>query len=299
MLEEVQELLPEYIAGMFRALPKETRGEICEIRLRKNAPLSVSTYRKNLFLDAYGKFTKDIGKSCVCSERDLSHVINRLCEGSVYRYMNGLKSGYIVTRGGIRAGVVGDCVYDGDTISSVSSFTSVNLRIPHEIENCGDIISAFLTKNPCRSLLLISPPGYGKTTVIRSVAKSLGTGRFGEPRRVAVIDERGEILPSGPVGLIDRFSGYRKSDGIEIATRLFSPELIVCDEIGHSDDVEALLSVQNSGIPILATAHGESLQMVLKRPNIRKLIDKDVFSTFARIEKTDRFAKIIFEEREL
>lgn len=297
LTENVVALFPDYISVMINALSKDTREAICEIRIRKNAPISISSYTKNLYLDMLGGVTADISRAVKSDERDVEYVINRLCEGSVYRYMSTIKKGYITTPDGVRAGVCGECVYEGDKISAVCKFNSVNIRIPHDLEYTGDILSRYILKNPLSSVLVISPPGYGKTTVIRSVAKALGVGRFGKALRVSVIDERGEILPSGAVGLIDRFSGYSKCDGIEIATRLFSPELIVCDEIGNSDDVSALLAVQNNGVPILATTHGSSVESALSRPNIRKLFENGAFDTFALIDKRDGKSSITIEKR--
>ena len=294
MLENLCSLLPPHLSEYIKRLPPEI--QLCEIRLRRNAPLSLSTFKKNLFVDRKGDVTSDISKSYVCTEKDVSYLINRLCEGSVYRYMSTVNSGYIVTPHGIRAGVCGECVYDGKNICAIGSFGSVNIRIPREIDGAGDVLSRYISQKTHSSVLLCSPPGYGKTTVIRSVAKSLATGKFTSPKRVSVIDERGEILPFGSVGLIDRFSGYRKSDGIEIATRLFSPELIICDEIGYSDDIEALLSVQNNGVPLLATTHGESIERALARPNIKRLVDSGIFDAFAVIEKENGEAKISLKE---
>lgn len=296
MIKRLSSMLPINISELIGRLDKALMDSICEIRLRENAPLSVSTYTKNLMLDKSGNICRDICDSVVCTSKDVAYLVNRLCEGSVYRYMSTLNSGYIVTPEGIRAGICGECIYDGARISAVSRFTSVNLRIPHEIDGVGDSICRYMSKKPHASVLLCSPPGYGKTTAIRSIAKGIATGRFAPPRRVAVIDERGEILPKGSVGLIDRFSGYRKSDGIEIATRLFSPELIVCDEIGHSDDVNSLLAVQNNGVPLLATTHGESFDGVMRRPNIKKLMDSCVFDAVGFIEKTDSGSNIRIEE---
>jgi stage III sporulation protein AA len=289
-------MLPDKVCELLLMLDECVFSEICEIRLRENAPVSLSTYKKNLFLKRIGGITNNISDSVILDSKDVSFVMNRLCEGSVYRYMSTVNSGYIVTSHGVRAGVCGECVYDSGKISAVSKFNSINLRIPHEIESSGDILSRYIIKNPYSSVLLCSPPGFGKTTVIRSVAKSLATGKFAPPKRVSVIDERGEILPTGAVGLIDRFSGYRKSDGIEIAARLFSPELIICDEIGHSDDTEALLSVQNNGVPLIATTHGKSISDAIMRPNIKKLVDAKVFDAFALIEKTENGSRIAVGE---
>ncbi len=296
MIRKAMELLPEHISYVISSLGEELKKEICEIRLRKDSVFSISTYRKNLLVDTKGKLTTDLKQALKCSESDINYVINKLCEGSVYRYTNSICSGYIVTRDGIRAGVTGECAYEGGKISALVSFSSINLRIPHDVEGVGDKISAYLTKHPTASLLLVAPAGWGKTTVIRSVAKALSVGKFGKARRIALVDERYEILPENTPSFIDRFAGYKKCDGIEIATRLFSPELIVCDEIGYSDDVEALLSVQNSGVPILATTHGVNIKSALLRPNIKKLVENGVFNSFARIEKENDAFDIVFEE---
>lgn len=297
MIGKICSLLPEYLTFSILSLSSEMQDKICEIRLRRNGPISVSTYEKNLFLDKKRGVTSDISSALVCTAQDMDFVINRLSEGSFYRHMPTINSGYIVTPSGIRAGVCGECIYDGEKISSLGAIGSVNLRISRDIDSSGDVISRYLIKNPSSSVLLYSPPGYGKTTAVRSVAKAVGTGKFGYAKRVAVIDERGEILPGGSEGLIDRFCGYRKSDGIEIATRLFSPELIICDEIGKEDDTEALLCVQNSGVPLLATSHGDNIMSVKKRPNIKRLIDNGVFDAFALIEKSgDGKSRIVFQE---
>ena len=299
MIKHVCSILPENIAEVILSWNGDLEDSICEIRLRKNAPISISTYRKNLYFDVYGGVSNDISRAVITTQHDIDYVINKLCEGSVYKYMTTLNSGYIVTKLGIRAGVCGECVYDGGKISALSKFESLNIRIPKDIDSLGDVLSLYISRNPNSSVLLISPPGYGKTTVIRSVAKGLATGKFGKAKRVAVIDERGEILPGGGVGLIDRFSGYSKSDGIEIATRLFSPELIICDEIGQNDDTKALLSVQNSGVPFLATTHGKNVESAFFRPNIKMLVEQGAFDSFAVIEKGDNGSSIHIEKGKL
>lgn len=298
-MDRVYQYLPEDLGAYIKKLPEETKKQVCEIRLRKNAPFSISTYSKNLFIDKSGKITNKLKDGIICTPAHLTTAVNGFCQGSVYRYMTTINSGFIVTPEGLRVGVCGEGIYDGDKISSVSSFSSVNIRLSRNIENAGDLLSRYIAQNKGSSLLIISPPGYGKTTVIRSVAKALGNGRFSAPMRVSVIDERGEILPDGATGLIDRFLGYSKPHGIEIAVRLFTPEYIICDEIGLFDDTRAILSVQNSGVPFVATAHGNSLSEVLKRPNIKELIEHNVFNTFVRLEKKEEGAICVFEELEI
>ena len=212
------------------------------------------------------------------------------------RYMNSINSGYLVTREGIRVGITGEAIYTDGRITSVAEFSSLNIRLPHSIDGSGDRILGYLKSCPQESVLIYSPPGYGKTTVIRSVAKGIATGKLTLPQRVAVIDERGEILPDGNCGLTDRLFGYSKPDGIEIAVRLFNPEYIICDEIGLHDDTNAILSVQNTGIPFIATTHGRSIGDIMERPNIRTLIQHKVFRAFARLERQNGKCVTQFEE---
>ena len=296
-MQRLYSYLPQKLKAMISVIPEEVKSSVCELRLRTGGVLSLSTYTKNLFLTSGGKITTDIHKGYVCQESDITDVVSGLTEGSVYRYMNTINSGYIVTGDGIRVGIAGEAVYTSDGIASVSGFSSLNIRLPHDIDNSGDAILGFIRNNPGRSILLCAPAGWGKTTVIRSVAKGIALGKFSNPQRVSVIDERGEILPRGAFGLIDRLNGYSKPDGIEIAARLFSPEYIICDEIGLHDDVDAILSVQNIGIPFIATTHGRCFDEIVLRPNIKKLVDHKVFSAFAHLERHGGNCITVFEEK--
>ena len=295
-MKRLYSYLPRNIYALVSRLPDEIKNSACELRLRREGVLSLSSYVKNVVITPNGQISNKVQEGYVCTAEDIASTVTRLTEGSVYRYMSTINSGYIVTREGIRVGIVGECVRTSGAISSVTDFSALNLRIPHEISNSGDVALRYLCEHPRHSLLIYSPAGYGKTTVIRSVAKGLANGKFSSPQRVAVIDERCEILPYGGGGLTDLFSGYSKPEGIEIAVRLFSPEYIVCDEIGLSDDTRAILSVQNCGVPFIATTHGSSLDEILRRPNIKDLIEHQVFQGFARLERVDGRCVTVFEE---
>ena len=216
-----------------------------------------------------------------CTERDVEYTVNRLCSGSLYRHTDTLKRGYIVTPEGIRAGIYGEAVYDGTKLVSVDGFCGINLRIPHRIRGTGETLCARLFGNGLCSVLIFSPPGVGKTTFIREAAIILS-----QKYRIAVIDEKGEIFPEGAsdeCGMCDVLKGYTKPDGMEIAVRALAPEMIICDEIGMTDDIPAILSVQNSGVPLAATAHGDSIEAILEKPNIRRLCESGVFERYIRL----------------
>ena len=106
------------------------------------------------------------------------------------------------------------------------------------------------------------------------------------PRRVAVIDTRFEIetKPLQECCHVDFLSGYPRGKGIEIATRTLSPQYIICDEIGGYEEAEAILSAQNTGVPIIATAHASSVEELLLRPNIRTLHEHHLFSDYIGIQ---------------
>ena len=132
-------------------------------------------------------------------------------------------------------------------------------------------------------MLIYSPPGVGKTTALRAIAKRLGAKGL----RIAVVDERGEFPREDFKRLeVDVLSGYRRPAGIEIATRTLSPELIIIDEIG-GDEGEELMGAVRCGIPIIASAHGGELDDLRQRNGLRTLIDGGVFSCFVGIERRE------------
>ncbi len=276
------------------SLEAETAQKVCEIRLRLDLPLSFSTYTGALFVNNEGKPCR-IDKSVITCTEDIKYTLNRLCQGSVYRYADTIKNGYIVTPEGIRAGICGQAVYEGGSLGVIDNYTAVNLRIPRSMDVlCAPIIRQ-INQNGLCSMLVFSPPGVGKTTLIRALALQLSL-----KYRVALIDEKGEILPPCMIkggGMCDILRGYNKPRGMEIAIRTLSPEVIICDEIGMNDDIPSILSVQNSGVSLIATAHAHNISGLMAKPNIRMLCEAGVFERFVRLEKGSDGMKIIFDTR--
>lgn len=254
-----------------------------EIRLRAGLPLSVTADGKNMFLTKDGRATV-LGDRVICRQSDMQYAVRTLSEGSIYRYMPTICEGYIITSGGLRVGICGRSVYSDGHISAVEDFTALNLRIPHNILGCADALYRRLS-DKLASVLIFSPPGEGKTTFARDLALSLS-----RKYRVAAVDEKCELFPPGSnfadgAGMLDILRGYRKADGIEIATRTLSPEIIICDEIGAADDIEAILSVQNSGVRLAATVHADDFADLENKPNIKRLLGARVFGLLAGLSR--------------
>lgn len=240
-------------------------SEITELRLRLGRMSSVTVMGSNIPLSI---------KLC---EGEMRECVTALCKGSVYAHADTIRQGYIRFGRGIRVGICGTLASDGRGVRDVSS---LNIRIPHAIRGvCRRILPLCMGKNGLCSVLIYSSPGIGKTTLLRDIAAELG-GRF--MKRTAVIDSRGELYVDGMFDdtLCDVLIGYPKAVGIELATRTLSPEVIICDEIGDVDETRQILSAQNAGVPMIASAHASSMDQLLLRPNIRMLHDSRVFTYY-------------------
>ena len=129
------------------------------------------------------------------------------------------------------------------------------------------------------------PPGCGKTTVLRDLARQLSSGvRGGRNFRVAVVDERGELAatccgcPQNDLGpCCDVLDGYPKGEGIRQAVRCLAPDVVICDEIGGTDDARAVMEGLNAGVAVIASAHASSLAELCARPYLRALLDTGAF----------------------
>ncbi|MBO4216838.1 MAG: hypothetical protein J5940_02725 [Clostridia bacterium] len=250
-----------------------------EIRLRKNAPMSLTVSGDNIV--RLGKS----GTVHLCTPEEMVASMRLLCEDSLHSFEETLKEGYITVNGGCRVGVCGIASGSGDRISGIYAVNSICIRIPRLYRGVSGDLRSLLVGERIRSALIFSPPGVGKTTLLRDFAVSVSSG--GSPLRLAIVDTRGEIYDADAFrdSLCDALVGYPRAKGIEIATRTLSPELIVCDEIGADEETKAILSAENSGVPLLASAHGENAGDILKRPNIKMLCEKGVFDYLIKISR--------------
>ena len=217
------------------------------------------------------------------SAADLAAVFHRLCQHSVYAHEETLSEGYLRIEGGFRVGVAGCAVRENGRVVGVRSVSALSIRLPHAVRGAGRVaVELFHRMGGTRGILVYAPPGVGKTTLLRDAAATLSTGR--RPLRVAVVDCRGELC-GAPVGcgMLDVLEGYPKALGIEIATRTLAPEVLICDEIGDYEEANAILSVQSSGVPLIASAHGDTLAGLLARPAVQILSRAGVFGAYLGI----------------
>lgn len=274
--DDVVKLLPESIALSLSSCDRCFFNAIREIHLRADAPMLVSLGAGNYFLSESGKPSPyPVGEAV--SKELLADCVKRLCGGSVYSFEDTVRRGYIPFADGVRVGVVGELYLARDGKETVGSISSLNIRIPHEIKNVSSEIVKLFAHGEMRGVLVYSPPGGGKTTLLRDLAAKLATGASLVPLKVAIADERREFTRSGAMTLCDVYLGYKKADAIELATRTMAPDVIICDEIGGFAEAEAILGAQNTGVPLVASAHARSKKELYARPAIKLLLDAGVF----------------------
>ena len=275
----LEKILPN---DLFHILESKVNiNSINEIRLRADKPIVLSIGGQRIFLGQNG-VTGNLNDALKVNKITIEDIIFRASECSIYSVNEQIKRGFIVTKGGIRLGLGGDLIEENNVIKTMTNFSSINIRIPHEIKNCSlPVFNFLLEEGHVHNSLIISPPGAGKTTFLRDFIVQLSDRNFAF--NVLVLDERGEldIKKNGCLGnFVDKISFAKKSIGFENGIRALSPNLIVTDEIGKEEDIEAILYAIHCGVNIMASIHCDNIDNLLHKPYFNKLIDEKIFTRF-------------------
>ena len=222
---------------------------------------------------------------------DLDYLLERATGASVYAAGEQIRQGYLQTAGGCRVGLCG-CAYGqaAGQIDGIRQLSSVSVRIPHAVPGCADALLPQLLKDGFCSTLILSPPGWGKTTLLRDLICALSEAGV----RVGVADERGELAamregqPQFALGgACDVLDGCPKAAAALQLVRTMSPRVLALDEVTDPTDLEAVRFAANCGVAVLATIHARNAAELSSKPFYRDLCASRAFSRILVIDLLD------------
>ncbi len=262
-------------------LPDSVKVQVQEIRLRSGKAVALTVSGETLFVCSDGTVSHAPEKCIKADRKDLEESFKLLCRSSVYSHLNEIKNGYIMMKGGHRAGVCGTFSEEG----AISYVSSANIRLAKEFFGAADFLVRSYNGG---GVLIAGPPGSGKTTVLRDFIRQLSCGNMGRFYRVAVVDTRGEIGASfegvahNDLGAnTDILLGVEKHKGTEIAIRTLYPHFVAFDEIGSKQELDSVSECFLAGVNIITTAHIGAPEELMKREITRKLLLSGAVKTIA------------------
>ena len=275
------ERLPEFIKTPLRNAGTRVPGQIQEIRLR-------SGRRPALVCQGVAGVTDQLPP---LSHTQLQQCFYALCGNSVHTYQHQIAEGFFTLPGGHRVGVAGAASLDeSGRVLCLKTITSLNIRIARNVRvSLPDNLKKMLLQEG--GLLLAGPPGSGKTTLLRSIAHFLSD----QERQIAVVDERCELMPCTQQGFCiapplycDVLSAIPKAEAIRMALRSLSPDVILCDELGGMQDVDALEQGLYAGVDFVASIHGKDFCSLRRRPQFARLLGLGAFRYGVFLEGSQR-----------
>lgn len=281
---EILNYFPIYIKKKFVNVPEEIWDKAKEIRIRNNKPIMIYCFDDYVEVDHFA------------TVEDILRLIENFSENSLYKVQNEINSGFLTIRGGHRIGLSGTSIIEKGEIKNIKYISSLNIRIAREVKECSDkILNCILENqednNVLKNTIIISPPGCGKTTLLRDIIRRLSDGDEKiKPQTIGLVDERSEIAAmymgqaQNDIGLrTDVMDACKKNIAMKLMIRSMGPDFIATDEIGTKEDMDAILDAVSSGINLLVTCHGNSVNDIPK-----DLLEKKIFENVVILSKAKK-----------
>ena len=283
----LKKLLPDELYNLITSLVDTSM--IFEVRIRNRAPICLNINGEYRLISTSG-FARNIKEAWVANEQMLDYVLSRATNSSFYSVGNQIRHGFVTFDGGIRIGICGETVIDEKGVKTIKNISSINIRIPHEIKNCALTAMNFIASGGIKNTLLIAPPGAGKTTFLRDIARTISQTKG--IKNVLVVDERYEIAaahlgyPSMDVGpYTDVISGCSKEYGLREGLRSLKPNVVICDELATYEDLLAVSEAMSSGVKVIASAHSFDHVELSKKSQFAEVFKKKLFQRYIVISE--------------
>ncbi|RDW19165.1 stage III sporulation protein AA [Oceanobacillus arenosus] len=288
-MEEILRLFPLEIRQAVEARIDNRWNILQEIRIRLDKPMELIFDMKTEWIGNYRP-----------KKQDSQFIVNQLSEFSLYRMEDELREGYITIEGGHRVGIAGKVNTLNGAVKAIQYITFFNIRIAKEKIGAAIPVLPYIYDSNYLNTLIIGAPQTGKTTLIRDITRIIATGwKKVEAKKVGVIDERSEIaasikgVPQHDIGMrTDVLDACPKAEGLMMMIRSMSPDVLIVDEIGSKQDIDALMEALNAGVTIICSIHGRDLDELRKRPSLQILFDQKVFQRMILLEKQLKPAQI-------
>ena len=285
--------LPRRLQQEALSLEEEEQSRAEELRLRVGWPMTV--------LLPEGE--RALGGAPVES-RELDQLLEIASQASVHAVLDQLRRGYLTIEGGHRIGLCGTAAMESGEIRTLRTLSSASIRVARQIKGvCAPVLDGLCPGGRLADTLILSPPGQGKTTLLRDLIRAVSCGEGCHPQRVSLADERGEVAalyrgtPQLEVGpRTDVVEGCPKAQGLMLLLRGMNPQVLAVDEITAPEDVAALETAAGCGVTLLATAHGWNREDLERRPIYRAMLEKKLFRFCVQIKREDESRSYIVEE---
>lgn len=270
-LDKILARLPDYISEPLIALPDDIRKTLEEIRIKINLPVLIIAGGHEVTVKPSNLITAEV----------LDIILNNLMNYSIYAYEEELAKGYITIEGGHRVGICGRVVKNENNITLIKDISSLNIRRSREIKGIAEKLHKDIIDDAgLQNVVIVSPPKCGKTTLLRDIVRTLSYDGY----RVGVVDERSEIAgmyrgqPAYDIGpRTDVLDGCPKAEGMLMMIRSMAPDVLITDEIGKIEDIEAIESALCSGVKVITTIHGNTYEDLI-RSRLGPLVESKVFT---------------------
>lgn len=285
MFEEVLEMLPKTIVERICQYSESIQEKIEEIRIRIDRPLELVIEGEPYYPNGY-----------IVTKQDGLNLLNKLSDYSIYTLEEELRRGFITIRGGHRVGLAGKVITDKGQVKAVKDVTSFNIRIAKEKIGISEPFIPYLFNGSWMNTIIFGSPQTGKTTLLRDMARVMSTGNYEcdiPSYKVGIVDERSEIagcvkgIPQHQFGpRLDVLDACPKAEGMMMLIRSMSPDILIVDEIGRVEDIEAILEAVNAGVVLFVTVHGSNLDDLYRRPSLKSLMELKVFERYVGLSRT-------------